>query len=80
MTQQNQQPDPQRISLAALTRAIPRQHLIVLHSMYEDSDLDGEHEARILFSKIEQEAPGTFVLFQCNDSVAPRCEHSSCDF
>lgn len=65
-------------------KVIPNEHKRVLHSMYEDRDLDGAREAEELIEFLEQEAPGMFVGILANDSVHPACnswerEHYHCE-
>lgn len=73
----------ERISHAALA-VIPEEHQFLMHSMYEDSDLEGARQAEALFDFIEQEHPGHFVGILANDSVTPPCcnaeGHYNCDF
>jgi hypothetical protein len=66
-------------------KVIPDEHKRVLHSMYEDNDLDGAHEAESAIDFIEKEVPGTFVGIMANDSVSPPCaytedNHFPCDY
>lgn len=63
---------------------IPEKHKHVLHSMYEDSDLDGSREAERLIEFLEQEAPGSFVGVLANSCYRPGCdtwvsEHFHCE-
>jgi len=72
-----------RISYQSL-KAIPDEHKRVLHSMYEDNDLDGAGEAEELIEWLEKEMPGSFVGILANDSVTPGCdtwaqEHYHCE-
>jgi hypothetical protein len=72
-----------RISHVAI-QEIPQEHRRLLHKMYEDNDLEGAEEAGELINFLEQEAPGSFVGFEANDSVAPPCAytegHYPCDY
>jgi len=71
-----------RVSYASLS-VIPEERRYLMHSMYEDSDVDGANDAEAVFDFIERVAPGTFVLVLCNDSVTPPCcnrqGHFHCD-
>lgn len=65
--------------------AIPDEHKRVLHSMYEDNDLDGAEEAEQLIEWLEQETPGSFVGILANDSTLPGCDswetnHYNCEY
>src|SRR5712664_940173 len=65
-------------------KAIPDEHQRVIHSMYEDRDLEGAEEAEELIEWLEQEAHGSFVGILANDSVHPACdtwktEHYHCE-
>lgn len=53
---------------------IPDTHKHILHSMYEDSDLDGSRQAERLIDFLEQEAPGSFVGVLANSCYRPGCD------
>ena len=63
---------------------IPEIDRHLMHSMYEDSDIDGANEAEALFDFIERVDPGRFVIVLANDSVTPPCSNSQghyhCDY
>jgi hypothetical protein len=44
-----------------------------LHSMYEDSDLDGLSEAEEFSTWLEANAPSAFVLVDTGDYITPEC-------
>lgn len=69
-----------RVSEHAI-RIIPEKERYVLHSMFEDSDLDGYYEAERLFDFLEAATPGVYVAASTNNSVHPPCvpEHYDCD-
>ena len=73
----------ERVSHAALA-VIPEEHQFLMHSMYEDSDLDGASQAEEVFDFLNKEDPGRFVIILANDSVSPPCcnskGHYHCDY
>lgn len=73
----------ERISYASL-HVIPDTQQLLLHRMYEDSDLDGASIAERTVDFLNQEAPDTFIAILANDSVTPACctqkMHYGCDY
>lgn len=45
----------------------------LLHRMHEDTDLAGSDDARGFFNKLDDLAPGAFVLIDTGDYVIPSC-------
>jgi len=73
-----------RISYQSV-QVIPQEHRRLLHSMYEDNDLDGAQLPEHLIEWLEQETPGMFVGVLANDSTMPGCDswetnHYNCEY
>lgn len=54
---------------------IPEKQL--LHSMWEDNDLEGCESAEERYEWLEQHAPGQFVLVDTGDYIVLECLHNS---
>jgi hypothetical protein len=66
-------------------QVIPQEHRRLLHTSYEDNDLDGVYEAEAMIGFLEKEVPGSFVGILANNSVSPPCAytadgHYPCDY
>lgn len=76
-----------RISYQAV-RVIPQEHRRLLHTSYEDNDLDGVYRAEEMIAFLQKEASGSFVGIMANNSVSPDCctvdglmgNHFPCDY
>jgi hypothetical protein len=66
----------QHLANAVIDR-IPEKKL--LHSMWEDNDLEGNEEAIEHYAWLEQHAPGMFVLIDTGDYIVPECIRESYD-
>ena len=54
---------------------IPEKKL--LHTMWEDGDLEGDFNAREHYAWLEENTPGTFVLVDTGDYIVPECLRNS---
>jgi len=76
-----------RVSYEAV-QVIPQEHRKLLHTSYEDNDLEGCYKAEEMVDFLEKEAPGSFVGIMANNSVSPDCctidglmsDHFPCDY
>lgn len=76
-----------RYSYVAI-QVIPENKRFLLHSTYEDNDLEGHNAAEKHIDLIAYLFPGMNVAVLANDSVYPKCEiipgeeakHYGCDF
>jgi hypothetical protein len=54
---------------------IPEKKL--LHTMWEDNDLEGNENAMEHYRWLEESAPGQFALIDTGDYIVPECLHNS---
>jgi hypothetical protein len=61
----------------AALKEIPDHGKQLLHTMWEDSDLEGDYDARERFAWLERYTPGMFALIDTGDYIVPECIKAS---
>lgn len=73
----------ERTSWTSLS-VIPEDKRLLMHRMYEDSDLVGADTSEAVVDFLNAQTPGLYIGILANDSVTPPCcnqeLHYECDF